>query len=177
MTAMMHDEIAARAKEIRLIVMDVDGTLTDGAMYYSPQGEALKRFSTRDGMGVTLAHRAGIRTAIITSEVSDIVVERAKKLKIAEVMLGSHDKTTALQSLTSRLSVPLHAVAYIGDDVNDLHVMQQCGLSACPSDAVAAIRTVAMVTCSMAGGNGAVREFIELILTSQGHPITIPEQW
>ena len=177
MTALRQDELIERASRIQLIVMDVDGTLTDGAMYYSPQGEAMKRFTTRDGMGITLAHRAGIRTAIITSEVSDIVVERAKKLKITEVLLGSHDKTTALHDMTARLSVPLHAVAYIGDDVNDLHVMQRCRLSACPNDAVEAIRTVAMMRCAANGGHGAVREFIEFILTSQGLPITLPEQW
>ena len=177
MTALRQDELIERASRIQLIVMDVDGTLTDGAMYYSPQGEALKRFTTRDGMGVTLAHRAGLRTAIITSEVSDIVVERARKLNITDVLLGSHDKTSALHGLAARLSMPLHAVAYIGDDVNDLHVMQLCGLSACPSDAVAAIQHVAHVRCEASGGHGAVREFIELILTSQGHPITLPEQW
>ncbi len=173
----MTDDIRFQALGIKLVVMDVDGTLTDGAMYFSSRGEELKRFSTRDGMGVTLLHRAGIRTAIITSERSEIVVQRANKLRISEVILGSHDKTTALGELASRCSVALGDIAYIGDDINDLHAMQLCGLSACPSDAVQAIRHVATYTCHAPGGNGAVREFAELILTSQGHPVTLPEQW
>jgi len=166
-----------RALSIKMLIMDVDGTLTDSAMYFSARGEELKRFSTRDGMGITLLHRAGIRTGIVTSENSEIVTRRAEKLGIQEVVLGCHDKTTTLYDISRRLSIAPSDIAYIGDDVNDLHVMQRCGLSACPNDAVEAIRTVAMMRCAANGGHGAVREFIEFILTSQGLPITLPEQW
>lgn len=166
-----------RASRVKLLVMDVDGTLTDGAMYYSERGEELKRFSTRDGMGLTLLHRSGLRTAIITSENSLIVARRAEKLKISEVILGSRDKTTTLQELARRMSISTEDIAYIGDDVNDLHAMRLSGLSACPSDAVRVIRDVAHYVCSAAGGYGAVREFAEFILISQNHPITLPEQW
>lgn len=164
-------------KDIRLLVMDVDGTLTDGAMYYGPNGEVMKRFMTRDGMGITLLQKAGIRTAIITSEDTPIVQARAQKLKIEHVLLGVHDKSTALRSLASALAIPLEHIAYIGDDVNDLHVMKICGVSACPADAVAAIRNTARFICSSLGGNGAVREFAEAILLSQNKPITLDEQW
>jgi 3-deoxy-D-manno-octulosonate 8-phosphate phosphatase (KDO 8-P phosphatase) len=177
MSAILHDDVTTRAMRVRMVVMDVDGTLTDGAMYYGVDGEALKRFSTRDGMGVTLLHKAGLRTAIITSEQTDIVVRRAEKLRIDEVLLGIHDKTAALHDLSRRTSVPLDHIAYIGDDVNDLHVMRLCGLSACPNDAVAAIRDVAHYRCMANGGHGAVREFVELILTAQDLPITLPERW
>ncbi len=177
---MTHDDMERnedRAREIRLVVMDVDGTLTDGAMYFGPAGEELKRFSTRDGMGVTLLHRAGIATAIITSEQSPIVSARAAKLKISDVLLGSHDKTTTLHELARRKGLEPRHIAYIGDDVNDLHVMRVCGLTACPSDAVRSIREVAHLICAHPGGNGAVREFAEFILHAQGLPITLPEQW
>lgn len=166
-----------RAAGVRLVIMDVDGTLTDGAMYYSARGEELKRFSTRDGMGVTLLHKAGISTAIITSENTEIVVRRAQKLGITEVVLGSHDKTTTFHDICRRHGLEAQSIAYIGDDVNDLHVMQLCGLSGCPADAVAAIKNVAHVVCSQSGGSGAVREFAEFILTAQGKDVTLPERW
>lgn len=160
-----------------MVVMDVDGTLTDAAMFYGPDGEALKRFSTRDGMGITLLHRAGIRTAIITSERSEIVVKRAAKLGIEDVILGSHDKTSSLVELAGRRGMVLGAVAYIGDDINDLHVMRLCGFTGCPADAVEAIMAVAHYRCTATGGNGAVREFAECILKAQNKPITVSEQW
>ena len=166
-----------RAASIKLVIMDVDGTLTDGAMYYSARGEELKRFNTRDGMGITLLHRGGIQTAIITSENSDIVLRRAQKLGITEVVLGSHDKTATFHDISRRSGLDAESIAYIGDDVNDLHVMQLCGLSGCPSDAVNAIKSVAHMVSSFPGGNGAVREFAEFILIAQGKYVTLPEQW
>lgn len=166
-----------RALRIKLLVMDVDGTLTDGAMYYSERGEDLKRFNTRDGMGITLLHRAKIQTAIITSEHSPIVVRRAEKLRIKEVMLGSKDKTTTLLDMARRLDLVPEDIAYIGDDVNDLHVMRLCGFSACPADAVESIKDVAHMVCQRPGGNGAVRELAEFILVAQNQSIILPEQW
>lgn len=169
--------IEERAKRVKVFVMDVDGTLTDGAMYYSAEGELMKRFSTRDGMGVTLLQRSNIVPAIITSEHSQIAIQRARKLGIERVILGSHDKTASLMSLCDELSVPIEAIAYIGDDVNDRHVMQLCGCTACPSDAVDAIKEIAHYQCRASGGNGAVREFAELILKAQDQPVTLPERW
>jgi YrbI family 3-deoxy-D-manno-octulosonate 8-phosphate phosphatase len=157
--------------------MDVDGTLTDSAMYFSERGEELKRFSTRDGMGVTLLHRAGIKTAIITSENSAIVQRRAEKLGIEEVVLGCHDKTTTFYDISRRLSIAPSDIAYIGDDVNDLHVMGLCGLAGCPSDAVPLIKSVAHVVTDFPGGTGAVRAFAEFILLAQGKSIGLPENW
>jgi len=173
----MTMEIHERAKAVKLLAMDVDGTLTDGAMYFSSDGVALKRFSTRDGMGITLWHRAGLQTAIITSEDSAIARRRAEKLHIENVILHSHNKTADLQDLLRSLDLTLEQVAYIGDDVNDIPVMRVCGLTACPADSVAAVRTVSMVKCTANGGDGAVREFIELILSEKGLPVTLPENW
>lgn len=166
-----------RARSIKLLMMDVDGTLTDSAMYFSARGEELKRFSTRDGMGITLLHRAGIRTAIVTSENSEIVSRRAEKLGIPEVVLGCRDKTTTFYDISRRLGIAPSDIAYIGDDVNDLHVMTCCGLAGCPSDAVPAIKAVAQVISDFPGGNGAVRQFAEFILESQGKSIGLPENW
>lgn len=166
-----------RASRITVVIMDVDGTLTDGAMYYGPQGEALKRFSTRDGMGVTLLRRAGIELAIITSEDTPIVTTRAAKLKIPHVFMGSHDKSATFHSLCRQLSLSPDSIAYIGDDVNDLHVMGLCGLAACPSDAVTVIKEQAHYVAQATGGNGAVREIAEMILQAQGKPCILPEQW
>lgn len=170
-----HLETAART--VQLVVMDVDGTLTDSAMYYSAQGEELKRFTTRDGMGITLLHKGGIKTAIITSENSMIVQRRAEKLGITNVVLGCRNKSDALVELAHRLNTPLENVAYIGDDVNDVPVMGLCGFPGCPADAVAAVHAVAVYHCRAKGGHGAVREFAEYILLSQGKPITLLENW
>ena len=166
-----------RAKRVKLLVMDIDGTLTDGAMYYTRDGEYMKRFSTRDGMGLTLMAKAGYQLAIITSENSEIAAQRAKKLKIEHVILGSRDKTTSLTELASKLALPLDSIAYIGDDVNDGPVMKICGLSGCPSDAVEAIKSVSHWQSQFPGGNGAVREFAEFILMSNDQPITLQENW
>ncbi len=166
-----------RAKKIRMVVMDVDGTLTDAAMFYTAEGEYMKRFSTRDGMGVTLLRRAGIVCAIITSEQSEIARQRGEKLKVEHVILGCHDKTTALKDLAASLSIALDDIAYIGDDVNDGPVMKIVGLSGCPSDAVASIKKIAHYQCELPGGNGAVRELAEFILVNQGHSVTLTEGW
>jgi YrbI family 3-deoxy-D-manno-octulosonate 8-phosphate phosphatase len=164
-------------KSIKLLVMDVDGTLTDCGMYYSANGEELKRFSTRDGMGITLLKSNNIETAIITSEESQIAKSRANKLKIGHVILGCKNKTEALKELALKLNLNLNEIAYIGDDINDENVMNICGYSACPSDAVQTILNTADYVCEHKGGNGAVREFCELILTSQDKSITLSENW
>lgn len=166
-----------KLRQVEVLVMDVDGTLTDGAMYYGADGEIMKRFSTRDGMGITLLHRAGIRTAIITSENTPIVVARAAKLKIAHVILGSRYKKRSILELAEKLGTDLERIAYIGDDINDADPMNMCGVSACPSDAIASIAAIADFKSTCTGGNGAVREFSEAILIAQGKPITLPEEW
>lgn len=157
--------------------MDIDGTLTDGAMYYGENGESLKRFHVRDGMGVVLLHRAGINTAIITSETSKIVESRAIKLGITDVILGCRNKTKALDELSQNLNLRLDEIAYIGDDVNDYYVMQMVGFSACPSDAVESIKGISDYLCKFSGGNGAMREFAEIILIAQDKEIKLIENW
>lgn len=166
-----------RLQKVRLFVTDVDGTLTDSGMYYTAEGEVMKRFSTRDGMGLTLLQRAGITTAIMTTEDSPIVLARAKKLRIENVIIGARNKKAALLELSEKVGIPLDEIAYIGDDVNDANPIQMCGASACPADAVATIRSLAGYICKARGGEGAVREFAECILQAQEKPIVLPESF
>lgn len=170
-------DLSERLKKIKLLIMDVDGTLTDSAMYYSVNGEIMKRFSTRDGMGITLLRKAGIKTAIVTSENSEIVTARANKLSIDNVVLGCKDKSSAVVDLAKSNNLELKELAYIGDDINDEHVMKIVGVSSSPKDAVKIIREIVDYKCEKKGGYGAVREFCEIILTAQNKPISIQEQW
>ena len=166
-----------KAGKIKLLVMDVDGTLTDGTVFYSAEGEAMKRFSLRDGMGVELLRKAGIDAAIITSENSKIVMKRAEKLKIEHVMLGSRNKKQSLLELAGNLRLSTEQIAYIGDDVNDIQPMQTAGYSACPADSADEVKKAADYICRANGGNGAAREFCELILKTQDKPVVLPESW
>lgn len=153
-----------RARSIRLIVFDVDGVLTDGGLWYGPDGELMKRFDVKDGHAIVLARLAGLPIAILTARTSSIVETRAKELGIAKVFQGRKEKGPALEELCRALGVPPDKTAYMGDDVNDLPAMAQCGLTACPSDAVAEVRAAVHFVSAHAGGRGAARELIELVL-------------
>ena len=174
---MQSKSLNSKLSQVKLLVMDVDGTLTDSSMYYTANGEELKRFSTRDGMGIALLHKSNIDTAIVTSEDSEIARARARKLNIEHVVTGCRDKLSALKELTENLSISLENIAYIGDDINDLHAIRVSGVSGCPSDAVKIIKESADYICKAKGGRGAVREFAELILKSQNKSIILPENW
>jgi 3-deoxy-D-manno-octulosonate 8-phosphate phosphatase (KDO 8-P phosphatase) len=170
MVRLSGPQLRARAAGIRLLVSDVDGVLTDAGVYYSESGEELKRFSMRDGMGVELLRLAGIRTALLTREESPIVAARAKKLKIESLWSGQLDKRQALPGLVQELGVPAQAVAYIGDDVNDLGALSwvaEAGLAVCPADAVPQVLAAAHFVTAARGGHGAFRELCDLILDNQ----------
>jgi 3-deoxy-D-manno-octulosonate 8-phosphate phosphatase (KDO 8-P phosphatase) len=157
-----------RARQIRLVLTDCDGVLTDGGVYYSDRGEELKRFSLRDGMGVErLRKLAGVDVGIVTAEVSGTVRQRAEKLQIAELHLGAKDKLAVLDCILERRRLRLEQIAYIGDDTNDVEVMKAVGLSACPADAMRFARSVADYVCACQGGHGAFREFAEAIIAAQ----------
>jgi len=174
---MKIDKLNEKCAKIKLIVMDVDGTLTNGKVTYSDSGEQEKVFSIRDGMGVELMHRTNIEPAILTSEDSDIVRARAKKLRIKHLICGSRQKKDDLIKLAEKLSLSLENIAYIGDDVNDMQAISVAGVSACPADSAVAILETSDYICKKNGGEGAVREFIELILLAQNKPVTLPEIW
>jgi len=154
-----------KAQRIKLVLTDNDGVLTDTGVYYSEKGEELKRFSIRDGMGVErLRNLAWIETGIITGELSGSVKKRAEKLKITELFLGAKEKHSLLEEILKRNQIQPENVAYIGDDVNDIELMKLVGLTASPSDGMIDVRNIVDYVCEHKGGNGAFREFAELII-------------
>ena len=154
-------------KGVRLFATDVDGVLTDGGMYYSESGDELKKFNTRDGMGIKLLQRAGLITALITMEETKLVMRRAEKLAIPEVHQGAREKLAVLRALAARHGLTLEEMAYIGDDVNDLEALKAVGFSAAPADAMPSVLKVVNYVCRKSGGEGAVREVVDLILAAQ----------
>jgi len=151
---------------IKALVLDVDGTLTDGGMYYGPGGEALKKFNTRDAKGIESLRQNGIQIGVITTENSAAVASRMQKLGIEEYYPGVRDKIAVLEKLCKKWNCRIEEVAYMGDDVGDLGCLAQAGLSCCPADAVPEVLAIANVVCSRPGGGGAVREVCDLILAS-----------
>ncbi|GJL67563.1 MAG: hypothetical protein NPIRA06_01980 [Nitrospirales bacterium] len=151
-------------KALRLFATDVDGVLTDAGMYYGESGEELKKFHTRDGMGIKLLQAQGLITAIITMENTKIVARRGKKLGIPEVFQGAKDKVAVLGHLSEKYEIPFAQMAYIGDDVNDVEALKTVGYAAAPADCVEQVRQVVHYVCKKNGGEGAVREFIDKIL-------------
>jgi len=154
-----------KAEKIKVILTDVDGVLTDTGIYYGQNGEAFKRFSVRDGMGIErLRKYAGIETIFITGENSNTVKTRAEKLKMSEYYLGVNKKEEVLELIKKKNGFEKENIAYIGDDSNDFDVMQLCGFTATPNDGMSFIKDIADYICETKAGYGAFREFAELIL-------------
>lgn len=150
--------------KIRLLVMDVDGTLTDGCIYIGPEGETMKAFHVQDGYGIVhILPALDIVPAIITGRKSQIVEKRAGELHIRHLYQGVADKLSRLKELASTLGLEAENIAYIGDDSNDLDCIRYCGMTACPADAVDEVLNAVDHICRREGGRGAVREFIEKI--------------
>lgn len=156
-----------RARKIKMIIMDVDGTLTDGMLFLLPDGEELKAYNVRDGMGILMARLAGFKTGIITGKTSKALEKRAKRLRIVELYQGILDKSKALAEILHRHNLSSEEVAYIGDDLGDLEVMKEVGLSAAVADAHPEVTKNCHFISRHDGGRGAVREFIEFILSAQ----------
>lgn len=157
-----------RAREVSLILMDVDGTLTDGTIYVLPDGEECKGYNVQDGLGIFLAHLAGLKTGIITGKTSRALELRATRLGLEEFHQGILDKKKVLLEIARRHNLDLNKIAFIGDDLGDLEVMKLVGFPAAVADAHPAIRKIARYRCSRPGGRGAVREVIEFILKARG---------
>ena len=164
----MRTSLEERMKRIRLIIMDVDGVLTDGGIYMGPDGEAMKRFDIKDGLGIALWRRAGGKTAILTGRSSKIVENRAKELHISIVRQGCTDKRTAYEDLKKEMNFSDEEIAYIGDDLIDLPVMRRAGLPVAVADAAPEAKEAALLVTEHAGGHGAIRETAELLLRVQG---------
>lgn len=146
----------------KMLVMDVDGTLTDGHIYISPHGEAMKAFHVQDGYAIAhILPKHGIIPVIITGRTSEIVSQRASELKITELHQGVSDKLAVLKRIAEKYKISPGEIAYIGDDVNDLSCMAYCGISACPADAVDDVLHQVTYVCKRNGGSGTVREFVD----------------
>jgi 3-deoxy-D-manno-octulosonate 8-phosphate phosphatase (KDO 8-P phosphatase) len=150
--------------KIKAIAMDVDGVLTDGGVWWGPNGEEWKRFHFADIMGLSLARKSGMVIALISGENSPLVDRFASKLGIVDVHKDCKDKASALRTFSERHGLSLQEICFIGDDVNDLSALSIVGLSACPADARPSIREHCQVVTKLAGGNGAVREVVEMLL-------------
>lgn len=164
---LMHKHVLAHRQpsdSIKLFLTDIDGTLTDGGMYYSENGDELKKFNTRDGMGIALIRMAGIKVGIITSEDRELNLRRAEKLKVDFLRQGKSNggKLAVAEEIASEMGITLQNVAYIGDDVNCIELLSEVGLAACPSDANEKVKTIQGINImERKGGEGCVREFID----------------
>ncbi len=152
---------------IKMLIMDCDGVLTDGGMYYTEKGDEFKKFNTRDGMGIELLHKHGILTGIVTGENCELVRRRSKKMQITELKMGSREKLKDVMEICEKYRISMNEIAYIGDDINDLEVMKHAGLSFAPADAAKIIKETASCLCEKKGGEGVVREVAEKIIGRQ----------
>lgn len=163
----MDPKFDNKAEKIKLFITDVDGVLTDGRIVLGNDGEELKFFHVHDGLGIKLAQEAGIKTAIITGRESKLVSRRAGELEISEVHQNIKDKLAVFDSLLEKYEISAENAAYIGDDLNDLPILERVGLSLSVANGVEEVREKVDYVTEKAGGEGAVREVIELILASQ----------
>lgn len=161
-------EVRERAGRIRVVLLDVDGVLTDGRIHMGSRGEDGRSFHSRDGLGVRLGQQAGLTFGIISGRRSEVVTGRAAELDITEVHQGVRDKIACLDGILARLDVADEAVCYMGDDIVDVAVMRRVGLAAAPSDAAPEARDAADYVAASAGGRGAVREVVDVLLRASG---------
>ena len=164
----ISNELYAAAGEIRLLVCDVDGVLSDGRIYLGNNGEELKTFHTKDGFGLKAIRDIGIEAAVITGRSSRIVADRMQSLGIEHIYQGQGDKLPAFQDLLDKLGLTAAQAAYIGDDVIDIPVIRHCTLGVAVADAHPLVRRAARWVTTLKGGEGAVREVCDLLLQAQG---------
>ena len=157
--------------QIQIVASDIDGTLTDGGMYYTSSGETFKRFSVKDGLGVKLLQAIGIEVAFISSDDSPIILERGKRLGLRHCYAGVEDKVAVAKAICEEMDVGLDGMAYLGDDLQDLELLQSVGLGAAVGDAHSMVKEVAYYVCKRAGGQNAFREFAEWLIVQQGRSV------
>lgn len=168
MPELKQAQIESRARALKILLFDVDGVLTDGGVYIDADGRELKRFSIKDGLAITLASKFGLITGIISARASSATNSRAAELGMKIVMQGVTSKRQALADILAGHNVTAAEVAYMGDDLVDLAVMGEVGLAGCPSDAAAEVKAASHWVSDYGGGDGAARDFIELILKARG---------
>lgn len=157
-----------RAARIRLIIFDVDGVMTDGKIMIGNQGELVKSFNAHDGLGIALLRLSGVKTAVITGRTSDIVRLRCGELSIDDVHQGEKDKVRALRVLQEKYQLKFEEIAYVGDDLMDIPVMQRVGFACAVKNAVREVKRTAHFISDYSGGGGGIRQIAELILSAQG---------
>jgi len=165
---MTKKQLTAKAKNIKLVILDVDGVMTDGSIILDNEGNEFKIFHVRDGHGIKMLNKTGIKVAIITGRKSKVVERRAKELGITEVYQGIFAKSSVYEALLKKYRCSDKEVAFMGDDIVDIGLLKRAGLSAVPADADEGAKKWACFISTKRGGRGAVREFIELILKSSG---------
>ena len=153
-----------KLKNIKVLLTDVDGVLTDGGMYYTSTGDSMKKFHTRDGMGVNLLKKSKIPTIIVTKEKTKMVRNWAKKMNISHVYDGVQQKEKLLKEICKKYAVTSSQIAYIGDDVNDFNIMKQVGFSITPNNGNVNIKEISDYICTTNGGDGVLREVVDIIL-------------
>ncbi|MEX0601979.1 MAG: HAD hydrolase family protein, partial [Bacteroidota bacterium] len=159
-----HPKRRSSLKRIRLLLLDVDGVMSDGGVYYTESGDELKKFNIQDGYGIVRLRDAGVAVGLITGRISTLVRRRAAELGITEVHQNLTDKRGTYEEIKARLGLADEEIAYMGDDEPDLPVLQAVGFSAAPANAVESVKRTVQYVCRRNGGEGAVREVIELIL-------------
>jgi 3-deoxy-D-manno-octulosonate 8-phosphate phosphatase (KDO 8-P phosphatase) len=171
------EELAEKLRKIRLVVFDVDGVLTDGAIVLDDRGGETKSFHVRDGTGIKYLVRAGVDVAFLSGRSSEVVRARASELGVKEMTLGALNKIDAYEALVKRMGLADDQVAYVGDDLPDLPVLARVGVAAAPRDAVAELDEALDTRLESAGGKGAAREFAEMVLKAQGKWRVIMERY
>jgi 3-deoxy-D-manno-octulosonate 8-phosphate phosphatase (KDO 8-P phosphatase) len=162
------DELARRARELEWLLLDVDGVLTDGRLLYTAEGEAMKAFHVRDGLGIRRARQAGLKVGVLSGRRSPALERRARDLALDALVTGRDDKGPAFQELLAAHGTTAERVAYVGDDLQDLPVLERCGLAFAPADAVPEVRARVHRVLAARGGEGAVREVADLLVRARG---------
>lgn len=163
----MKKEIKEKLKKIKMLILDVDGVLTDGSIVYSSGGEEVKTFNVHDGYGIEKLHHEGIKVGIITGRNSAIVEKRAKDLKIEDLAQGTIDKIPPAEAFAKKYNITFENTAFMGDDLFDIPLLQKVGLSAAPKNARKEVKRIVDIVTKHEGGKGAVRELIDMILDVQ----------
>lgn len=163
-----QNDLQSRAQRIRVIGFDVDGVCTDGRIWYGPQGEALHAFHTRDGLGIVSARKAGLILVAVTGRTSANVAARLGELKVPHILQGVHKKAESFGGVLAQVGAAWEEAAFIGDDVNDVPCLRRAGLAACVPESAEGVARFAHVVTRCRGGEGALRELIEMVLRAQG---------
>jgi 3-deoxy-D-manno-octulosonate 8-phosphate phosphatase (KDO 8-P phosphatase) len=160
-------DIIERAGKIKILILDIDGVLTDGKLIYTDRGEEIKNFNVNDGLGIFLLRNSGIRSMVVTAKGSGIVNKRCKELRIDKVYKNCHYKIKAFEDIIKRFKVSPENICFVGDDLIDIPVLRRVGLAVCPENAVREVKEHVHFVTEQNGGNGAVREVCDFILKSQ----------